>query len=101
MDPLNPLGLSTTLPTPSFETSLKDASVDSLLDLLVHEMTPPQLAEYVKRLSVLRSSAQTRKAALTQEAQALGTEKKASKKTPKKDSVSEAMALLLQLTPKV
>ena len=86
-------GLLITQPTDSSPTSLATASLDSLLDMVVHEMTPTQLTEYVKRCAVLRGSAQTRKAALVEEGHVLGEKRK----TKKKDSVAAAMALLLQI----
>lgn len=61
---------------------------------LVHEMTNEQLVEYIKRNALLRSSAQSRKAALVQEGVALGAKKKVSKKS----SVEQALELLANLT---
>ena len=75
-----------------------DLPLDSLVDgLLPEEMCPEALAAYVQRCSVLRSSAQTRKAALNRDADGLGREPKA-KKAAKKDNVSLAMQLLKDLT---
>lgn len=67
------------------------------MDLRPEEMCPEALASYVQRCSVLRASAQTRKAALTKDATALGETKK---KPAKKDNVSLAMDLLKQLSQK-
>src|SRR5688500_18603578 len=52
-------------PTTSYsETNFNELPLDELLDLSPEFMTSEQLAAYVQRCSVLRSSAQTRKAAL-------------------------------------
>lgn len=79
------------------ETSFNDAPLDSLLDTaeLVHNLSDVELANYVKRCAVLRSSAQSMKAAINAEAAASGGRKR---KEPKKDSVSQALDLLSQLT---
>lgn len=80
-----------------------DMPLDSLISLgeqnLVHLMCPEAQAAYVQRCNVLRSSAQTRKAALNSDATKLGAIKEKKSKTPK-DNVSMAMALLAQLTKK-
>lgn len=57
---------------------------------LVHDMSPEQLAEYVKRCALLRSSAQTRKAEIVK---AAGGKKPSAKKS----SVDLALELLLQI----
>lgn len=74
-----------------------DLPLDSLMDLRPEQMCPEALAAYVQRCSVLRASAQTRKAALNAEGVKLGATKTKTK-APKKDSVSLAMDLLKQLT---
>lgn len=75
----------------------KEAPLETLLEMqereLVHNLTPEQLAAFIQRCAVLRSSAQSRKAALTKEA---GVEKK-TKSPTKKDSVSLALDLLKQM----
>lgn len=55
------------------------------MDVPVHELRPEELVEYVKRCATLRSSAQTRKAAIAADVP---------KKPKKKDSVGQAMELL-------
>jgi hypothetical protein len=85
-------------PEPNFyssEINFNELPLDELLDLEPHRMTPEQLSAYVQRCSVLRSSAQTRKAALNADSVKLGATKKT--KAPKKDSVGQALALLAQL----
>jgi hypothetical protein len=79
----------------SSEINFNELPLDELLDLEPHRMTPEQLSAYVQRCSVLRSSAQTRKAALNADSVKLGATKKT--KAPKKDSVGQALALLAQL----
>lgn len=84
------------IPTsPSSETSspsaISNLDLDSMLDKLVHEMTDEELTEYVKRCNLLSSSAQTRKAVLVKE----GTGHGAVRKPKKKDSVQEALDLLM------
>lgn len=75
-------------------SQIQNWSPDEILEApptLVHNMTPEQVTEYVKRCSVLRSSAQTRKAALK-------TEGGVKKKSPaKKSSVEQALELLSQI----
>lgn len=66
-----------------------------MVDPLVHEMTPEQLANYIKACNEKRASAAARRKSLTAEAASLGVKKE--KKT-KKDNVSLAMELLNQLT---
>lgn len=84
-----------TLPnSSSSETSWMDAPLDSILEAPVHEMSPTELAEFVKTCAAMRSSAQTRKKALTTEAVSLGQKKKPTKA---KNNVDAAMALLNQL----
>lgn len=85
------------VPTTSYsEANFNELPLDELLDLSPEFMTNDQLAAYVQRCSVLRSSAQTRKAALNADAVKLGVTKTKAKKTPK-DSVGQALALLAQL----
>lgn len=70
--------------------------MESLLEAPVHEMGPEELAEYIKRCAVLRSSAQTRKATLKKESDAAtGKKPKA-----KKDNISYALELLAKIQPK-
>ena len=90
------LGTPTTPTTPSPNESLQDSgsteSLENLLDTVVHEMTDEQLREFVKKCSLLRQSAQTRKAALVKE----GVEKHGAKrKVKKKDDLSAALQLLM------
>lgn len=77
-------------PLTSSSNDFNDAPLDWLLEVKVHEMTPEQLTAYIKRCSVLRSSAQTRKASLKAEG---GVTKKKAKST-----IEQAMDLLTQLS---
>lgn len=76
-------------------SSFNDAPLDSLLEVCVHDLSNEALAEFVQKMAVLRSSAQTRKAALKKDDAALGGTKK--KKAASKSSVDQALALLAQL----
>lgn len=67
--------------------------IEGILGKLVHNMTPTELVEYIKLCATMRSSAQTRRAALVREGQNLGAERKPMK-GKKKDSVALAMELL-------
>jgi hypothetical protein len=71
--------------------SFADAPLDSLLDKKVHEMNAQELADYVKRCAVLRSSAATRKAALKSEGGAAKPKKK------KQSRVERALVLLARI----
>src|SRR4051794_33203401 len=103
----NPTFPTISLGTPSIQTtpssiassteSPSPDSVENILDTLVEEMSDEQLTEYVKRCSVLRSSAQTRKAQLVKESV---EEHGAKRKSKKKDSIAEALALLASLKNK-
>lgn len=113
-NPSLPAGTSPILPTSLLNASSNDATLtseertevaralfldlplDSLMDLNPAEMCPEALTAYVQRCSVLRASAQTRKAALTKEAGSLGAKKKATKK----DNAALALDLLKQLVQK-
>lgn len=86
--------------SPTEELEFLEGPLDDLLECkmngkLVHQMNPEELAVFIKRCAVLRSSAQTRKAAIQAEA---GVQKK--KASPKKDNVSLADALLKQFLGK-
>lgn len=90
-----PLGKQDTQPTslsPTSSPSFADDPLDSLLDKKVHEMSSEELVEFVKRCSLMRSSAQTRKAAVRAEGPA---PKKPSAKS--KSNIDAALALLQQL----
>lgn len=67
------------------------------MEMRPENMSPEELAAFVQRCAVLRSSAQTRKSALTQEATKLGATRK---KAVKKDSVSMALDMLRQIQTK-
>lgn len=75
----------------------KEAPLETLLLVqekdLVHNMSPEQLTAYIQRCNLLRSSAQTRKAALT-------TEKSAPKTKKKVDNVNLALDFLKQIQTK-
>jgi hypothetical protein len=74
--------------------SMNDLPLDELLEKDVTTMSPEELTAYVQRCALLRSSAQSRKAALVKE----GVEKQGAKpKTKKKDSVAMALAYLTQI----
>lgn len=79
----------------SSTASFNDEPLDSLLDKKVHEMQPEELVEYIKWMATLRSSAQSRKAALRGETS--GEKKPTKAKAPKKDSATLAMELLLKI----
>jgi hypothetical protein len=72
----------------------REAPLETLLEMmeqdLVHNLSPEALVSYVQRCAQLRTSAQSRKQALTK---AAGVEKKPK---GKKDSVALAMDLLAQ-----
>lgn len=72
---------------------INEMPLDELLDLRPEEMNPEELTAYVQRCSVLRSSAQTRRATLVKEGG--GTTKK--KSVSSVNSVSRAMELLAQI----
>jgi hypothetical protein len=63
-------------------------------------MSNAELAEYVKKCAVLRSSAQSRKAALRSESESLGGTKVKKKAVAKKSSLEQAMELLTKLEAK-
>lgn len=65
--------------------------LENLLDMRVEQMSPTELAAYIQKCSLLRSSSQTRKAALRAEGGA------GPKKATRKSSVERAMELLAQL----
>ena len=93
MNNSNQLGILNHQPTSPSNNSLNDfndAPLDWLLEQRPETMTPEQLTAYIKRCSVLRSSAQTRKATLKAEG---GITKKKAKST-----VEQAMELLTQLS---
>lgn len=77
------------LSSDNLSPSFNDAPLDDLLDKKVHEMSPEELTEYIKRCSVLRSSAQTRKAALKAEG---GVKKK-----PTKSTIEQALEYLSKI----
>lgn len=96
-EPPNPSSLASspeTLATLSSHESFNDLPIDSVLETLVHDLSNSELMEYVKRCALLRSSAQSRKAALSKEG---GTKPKKAAKS----SVEKAMELLSQLQKKV
>lgn len=80
---------------PSLTESLSD-----LLDGRVDQMSNTELAEYVKKCTLLRSSAQSRKAALRNEGESLGGKTVKKKASPKKSSLEQAMELLAKLEAK-
>jgi len=59
-------------------------------------MPPAELGEFIKRCALMRQSAQSRKAALTKEAEAHGAVKEKKTKKPK-DSVALADELIKSL----
>ena len=96
---LKPPSTSTTPVTESSTTlspdsrAWNDAPLESIVleETLLHNMTPEALTAYIQRCNVLRSSAQTRKAAIRQES---GVQKAPRKK---KSNVEQALALLEKL----
>ncbi len=90
-NPSNSLGASTIPPISSSNVSFNDEPLDLLLDKKVHEMTPEELATFVKRCALLRSSAQSRRAAIRGD----GTPK--APKVKKKSNVEKALELLMQI----
>lgn len=94
--PSNQPGCSTVQPTLSSSPSFNDEPLENLLDQKVHEMSPEQLAEYIKTMALLRSSAQSRRAALRSE----NIVKKPTAKRVKKDPVALAMEMLAKLQQK-
>lgn len=92
------LGTQTTEPITSLATSSPESPLETLFGKLVHDMTNEELVTYIKECAALRSSAQTRRAALVKEGTVLGAEKTPRKKAKPTDSVAEAMALLDLLT---
>jgi hypothetical protein len=93
---LKPHSTSTTQASESSTTlspdskSWNEAPLEEIVlkEPLLHEMSPEALTAYVQRCNLLRSSAQTRKAALRQES---GVQKAPRKK---KSNVEMALALL-------
>src|SRR5436305_7730512 len=89
-NPPGTLNHQPTDPSMSFSNDFNDAPLDWLLEQRPETMTPEQLNDYIKRCSVLRSSAQTRKASLKAEG---GVTKKKAKST-----IEQAMEYLTQLS---
>lgn len=87
-----PAGESSTKLSPASK-SWNDAPLESIVleETLLHNLSPEELTAYIQRCNVLRSSAQTRKAALRQES---GVQKAPRKK---KSNVELALALMEQL----
>lgn len=69
----------------------KEAPLDEMLELPVHEMNDTQLLEFIREMDRMRMSAQTRKAKMKAEATDLGVEKKKGKK---QSDLEKALALL-------
>src|SRR4030095_969939 len=84
--------MSSTMLSPDSK-SWNDAPLETIVleEQLLHNMTPEELTAYIQRCNVLRSSAQSRKAALRQES---GVQKVPRKK---KSNVEQALALLEKL----
>jgi len=81
---------------PSYMHAIEHGPMDELIDLPVHEMSAEELAAYVQRCHLLQVSAQTRRATMRKEGEALGAEKKPSK-AKKKDNVALAQEMLAKL----
>jgi hypothetical protein len=75
---------------PVLPPSFNDLPLDELLEVPVHNMTSEELAAFVQRMSVMRSSAQTRKVAM----KGTGEKKTAA---PKNSALSRALDLLAKL----
>lgn len=67
--------------------------ISSLLEKPVHEMSPQELAEYVRQCSNLRKNASEMKKAVAQKS----TTPKQTRSKAKEDSVAEALSLLQKL----
>jgi hypothetical protein len=95
----NPLKEDSVTPSQSSKTSLTgsfswiDAPLEALIaeETLVHNMTNEELVDFIKRCSTLRSSAQSRKAALKGDG---------APKPRKQSNLDRALELLAQLEQK-